>query len=216
MENPYWPLFGLRITTPRLELRYPDDELLVRLVETARRGIHDPAVMPFSFPWTDVASPEFERNCFRHWWRIRAEHAPDDWHLELAVLLDGEPIGAQMVRAHQFAVTREVSTGSWLGLAHQGRGYGKEMRAAVLHLAFEGLGARTACSGAFTDNPASRKVSASLGYEPDGVDVKVRRGEPATIQRLRLSRERWEQHRPSVPIEVHGLDACRDWLGVDG
>ncbi len=42
------------------------------------------------------------------------------------------------------------------------------MRAAVLLLAFDHLGARTARSEAFADNPASLRVSEKLGYAPDG------------------------------------------------
>jgi RimJ/RimL family protein N-acetyltransferase len=42
------------------------------------------------------------------------------------------------------------------------------MRAAALHLAFAGLGAREATSEAFADNRASNRVSQTLGYEPNG------------------------------------------------
>ncbi len=48
-----WPLYGLRITTPRLELRVPDDEDAVALFEAARAGIHPAGEMPFGVPWTD-------------------------------------------------------------------------------------------------------------------------------------------------------------------
>ena len=64
-------------------------------------------------------------------------------------------IGQQDIDADGFAVRRVVSTGSWLGRDHQGRGAGKEMRAAVLHLAFAELGAERAETAAFADNPAS-------------------------------------------------------------
>lgn len=57
---------------------------------------------------------------------------------------------------------RQVSTASWLGLHHQRQGIGTEMRAAVLHLAFAGLGAVDALSGAFEDNPSSFSVSEKL------------------------------------------------------
>ena len=53
---------------------------------------------------------------------------------------------------------RSVATGSWLGLRHQGHGIGKEMRAAVLHFAFAGLGAIEALSGAWDDNKPSLGV----------------------------------------------------------
>jgi RimJ/RimL family protein N-acetyltransferase len=66
----------------------------------------------------------------------------------------------------------------WIGLEYQGQGIGTEMRAAVLYLAFAGLGADYALSGAFTDNPASLAVSRKLGYGEDGVDREVRRDKP--------------------------------------
>ncbi|WP_425460855.1 GNAT family N-acetyltransferase [Lapillicoccus jejuensis] len=51
-------------------------------------------------------------------------------------------IGQVTLRARDFAVTREVSTGSWLGLGHHRQGYGTEARTALLALAFDHLGRR--------------------------------------------------------------------------
>ena len=50
MANPYWPLFDLRVTTPRLEIRLPTDDELYQLLEVADAGVHDPATIA----WTDV------------------------------------------------------------------------------------------------------------------------------------------------------------------
>lgn len=36
------PLYGLRVRTPRLELRLPDDDELVELFTLAETGIHPP------------------------------------------------------------------------------------------------------------------------------------------------------------------------------
>ena len=55
-----------------------------------------------------------------------------------------------------FAVLGTVSTFSWLQPSFRRRGLGTEMRAAILHLAFAGLGAGEASSEAFADNDASR------------------------------------------------------------
>jgi RimJ/RimL family protein N-acetyltransferase len=68
---------------------------------------------------------------------------------------------AQGLGGRDFAVLREVHTGSWLGRRYQGHGIGTQMRAAVLHLAFEGLGAQHAAFGAFEHNAASLGVSAN-------------------------------------------------------
>src|SRR5688572_1100784 len=168
MPHPYWPLFDLSIKTPRIELRYPDDELACRLVDVSRRGIHDPATMPFGVAWTDAESPDFERNSLKHYWKNRAEHTPDGWRLPFAVLVDGAPVGVQGVHADNFAKTREAGTGSWLGMEFQGQGFGKEMRAAVLHFAFAGLDAQRCVSGAWHDNAPSLGVSRSLGYVENG------------------------------------------------
>ncbi|GAA0562682.1 hypothetical protein GCM10010172_52400 [Paractinoplanes ferrugineus] len=52
-----WPLFGLVLRTPRLEMRMPDLARLAELGEVAAAGVHDAAVQPFSAEWTDQ-SPE--------------------------------------------------------------------------------------------------------------------------------------------------------------
>jgi len=80
-------------------------------------------------------------------------------------------MGVQDVTARDFAVRKTVVTGSWLGRAYQGRGYGTEMRAAVLTLAFDGLGADRAESGYFTGNAQSAGVSAKLGYVDNGDQI---------------------------------------------
>ena len=152
MAHPYWPLFDLSVRTPRLELRYPDDDLVCRLVALAEQGIHDPGWMPFGIAWTDQESPARERESMKHYWASRANHTPEKWDMPLAVLVDGEPVGVQACHADNFAKLRQAETGSWLGLAHQGKGIGKEMRAAVLHFLFEGLGAQRCLSGAWHDN----------------------------------------------------------------
>ncbi len=53
MRSPHWPLFDLRITTPRLQLRPPTDEDLADLALLAADGVHEPDFMPFSIPWTE-------------------------------------------------------------------------------------------------------------------------------------------------------------------
>jgi len=54
------PLFRLRIRTPRLELRLGDEEEALALGRLAESGVHPPAEMPFSVPWTDgTGDPSF-------------------------------------------------------------------------------------------------------------------------------------------------------------
>src|SRR5690554_253180 len=113
MPDPYWPLFDLRIRTPRPELRPPRDDDQRRVIELAAAGIHDPGTMPFLVPWTLTPSPELERNALQFWWRTKAEWSPERWHLCLAVFVDGEPVGVQDLMGDDFAVRRTVQTGSW-------------------------------------------------------------------------------------------------------
>lgn len=208
-----FPLTGLRLTTPRLELRLPSPEELAELGDLAAAGVHDPEVMPFLSPWTDASPAEVARSVIQYHWSSLGAWTPQDWSLNLTVFCAGNLVGQQSIKARELAITREVTTGSWLGLRYQGQGIGTEMRAAVLHLAFAGLGAEEAVSGAFEDNPASLAVSRKLGYQPDGINRRVVRGRLAIERRLRLTRADWERHR-RVPVTIDGLEPCLPLLGV--
>jgi RimJ/RimL family protein N-acetyltransferase len=213
MTHAHWPFFDLKITTPRLDLRYPNDDDLFALAGILSEGIHDPATRPFSEPWTRVESPDLERNALRFWWSRRASLTPDDWTLAFAVFDEGEIVGVQDVIAKQFAVARTVVTGSWLIQRAQGHGIGKEMRAAVLHFAFEGLGVVEAYTGAFEDNRASLGVTRSLGYQPNGSALNAREGAPVRMLEFVLTRERWMERRRD-DIAVTGLEPCLPLLGL--
>jgi len=106
----------------------------------------------------------------------------------------------------EFPLLRTVDTGSWLTRAEQGKGYGKQMRSAVLHLAFEELGAQRAESGAYLDNPSSAGVSRSLGYRENGRDWHAPRGEPKEALRYLMTVEDWRSREPYCPVTVTGLD----------
>ncbi|MFI0901650.1 GNAT family N-acetyltransferase [Streptomyces sp. NPDC020983] len=211
----HWPLLGLRVNTPRLELRLPSEEELAQLADLAAEGVHEADRMPFIVPWTDLPPAERARSVVQHHWLRRGNWAPDDWALNLCVFKDGRVVGLQTITARDFAVLRQVSTASWLGVRHQRQGIGTEMRAAFLHLAFAGLGAVDALSGAFEDNPSSFAVSEKLGYELDGVDQWNVRGRRATMRRLRLARASWETHH-RVPATISGLTPCLPLFGLPG
>jgi RimJ/RimL family protein N-acetyltransferase len=213
MRIEHWPLFGLRVDTPRVTLRYPDDDDVAALAELGAGGVHDPGWMPFTIPWTDIAPPLLQRQSMQYMWRTRAEWVPEQWHLPMAVVAEKRIVGVQAVLAERFAVLRTVSTGSWLGHIYQGKGIGTEMRAAMLHLAFAGLGADYALSSAFVDNDASIGVTRRLGYEEVGRRILVRRDAPAWMIDFRLPRVRWEEQRRD-DIVIVGLDACRELFGA--
>jgi RimJ/RimL family protein N-acetyltransferase len=209
-----WPLFGLRIKTPRLSLSYPTDDDLEILNTLASHGIHDPALMPFEIPWTDQPPDIRPRQSLQFWWGLRASWRPGKWVLTMMVREDQAVVGVQDMFGTEFAVTRQVGTGSWLGQDYQRRGIGKEMRAAILHLAFAGLGADRAISGAFEDNVASIAVSRSLGYVENGDEIKLPRGKPVRAIRFLLQRKDWEMHRRE-DIQIHGLEPCLPMFGLD-
>lgn len=214
MAHPIWPLFDLVVTTPRLELRVIDDEFGTELALLAANGIHDPGFMPFAFPWTDVASPELERNTMRFYWRTRAEITPASWMLNFAVIVDGAPVGSTGLITTDFAITRVFETGSWLGREHQGHGIGKEMRLATLQLGFLGFGGRFATTSAFDDNGPSLGVTHRLGYTPIGHRRRARRGEPATTLDFEMSRAHWQTHLRRDDIVLSGVEECLPLLGL--
>lgn len=200
------------LRTPRLALRPDDDDGLHELAALALRGVHPPQEMPFVFPWTDQDPEDLVRGVLQYHWGARSQLTPSDWRVNFLVRHDGRVVGTQGLWAKEFAITREVSSGSWLGAAHQRRGFGTEMRAAVLLLAFDHLGAATARSGAFTDNLASLRTSEKLGYRTDGANTYARRGAVATEVRLVLEPARF--FRPDWTLEVDGLEGCRRLLGA--
>ena len=206
--HPGHPLTSLRLRTPRLELRLATVAELRELARVALAGIHDPHDTPFEVPWTDTLTEEsfveFHRQLLKDW-------RPESWTLNLIVFRDGHPIGSQGIGSEEFAKSRVVATGSWLGRPWQGQGLGTEMRAAVLHFAFAGLGAAKATSGAIAGNPQSLGVSRKLGYVKTGSHTVTPRGEPLEHTDLELQSAQF--HSP-VPVEIEGLDAWRSHLGI--
>lgn len=206
-----WPLFALRLTTPRLVLRVVRDEDLEGLVDAALAGIHDADRMPFQVPWTDQEPDVLRRELARFQWSLRVRSRPEDWSLPLAILQDGVPIGVQDVSGRDFAARRTVESGSWLTRSAQGRGLGTEMRAAALLLAFDHLGAEWAESSAAAWNERSLGVSRRLGYRPNGVARVHPRGDEV-VDELRLRLHRDELVRPEWTLRVEGLDLARPQL----
>lgn len=213
MAHTYPPL-NVEIRTPRLTLAGATDELLERLVPIVRAGIADVEPWPFDDPISLYAdSPEREWQWLRGIWRGRGRMSPDSWRLYFAVLVDGEAVGMQDLSGKNFDRFGTVTSFSWLAPGSRRQGLGKEMRAAILHLAFAGLGAREAGSDAFIDNAGSNGISRALGYEPNGTDWDSRKGEAAVIQQWRLTRDAWERTRRD-DIELTGVAECLPVLGI--
>ncbi|MEV1240181.1 GNAT family protein [Nonomuraea sp. NPDC050022] len=209
-----YPPLNVQVHTPRLSLLGATDELLERLVPTVRKGVAVKPPWPFDDPMSLYAdSPEREWGWLRAVWRGRGQVSESLWRLYFVVVVDGEPVGMQDLIGRDFAAFGTVTTFSWLSPDVRGGGLGKEMRQAVLQLAFDGLGAREAGSDAFVDNHASNRVSQALGYVPNGVDWDTRRGEPAEIRRWRLTREQWIKRRRD-DIELVAVGDCLPVLGI--
>ena len=203
------PLFDLRLRTPRLELRLPTHDELAELREVAHAGVHPPEEMPFAVAWTD--EPYSEEWVVGFHEQQRETWRPEAWDLELGVWTAGELSGVQAMYGKEFAANGAVGTGSWLGRRFQGRGIGTEMRAAVLELAFRGLGAQLARSGAVEGNAASLRISEKLGYRVAGSGQVAPRGVPVGHTDVELRREDW---RPPIAVEIEGLGTCLPLFGV--
>ena len=140
--------------------------------------------------------------------------AAEAWQLGLGFFHHDNPLGLVTLRARDFAIVREVTTSAWLGVGHQGRGYGTEARIGLLTLAFDHLDAHAALTEVFQDNHASQGVSRKLGYEHDGISWCDARGDEALVSdRLRLTRETWS--RQTCPVtRVEGMAVCRPMFGL--
>lgn len=147
-------------------------------------------------------------------WENRIKSHPDSWVIMFGVSTpDGDVLGTQDVAAKNFPALRTVTTGSWLRSSVQGQGLGKEMRAAILLWAFDGLGADVAMTSTFEWNAPSIGVSARLGYEPNGeARIENSLGIVEREVRFRLARERFR--RPDWELKVQGHEAAASFLGI--
>jgi RimJ/RimL family protein N-acetyltransferase len=219
MEHPIWPLFDLVLRTERLVLRPLDPARAEALAHLGTGPIHD-GRNPFLVPWNDGEPDEVAKRSYLHHLARIGEWAPDRWNLSFATYRAAESpggadelIGSQSAHAEGWLVRRTASTGSWLARDRQGRGYGREMRSAVLHLLFECLGAVRAETGAWADNAASLAVTRSLGYRPNGDTLRDQAGEARRELLFAMERAEWEA-QPRPPVAVEGLEPCLPLFGV--
>lgn len=211
----YAPL-NVRITTPLIELRGATDDLLEALAPlvAAGKATADPP------PWDDPSSfyetdPDARvAGWLRGVWRARGTVRSDVWRLGFVVFVDGEAVGQQDLTGNDFDAFGTVESTSWVSTDVRRRGLGTEMRAAILHLAFEGFGAAEAHSEGAVDNVGSNAVSKRLGYEPNGFSWATHQGKPVLGQRWRLERAAWERNR-RTDITMTGVAECRTVLGID-
>lgn len=91
---------------------------------------------------------------------------------------------------------------------------GKQMRAAVLALAFGPLGAQFAVTSAWVDNLASLGVSRALGYVSNGVTAHRRGDQPGEMASMRLTREQWLATGWASRVDVTGADECMAFFAL--
>lgn len=211
----HWPLSGITVRTPLVELRWPTPHDLDALADLGATGVHAPGFMPFFSQWTDGDPATVARRVLQRHWNAMANWSPADWTLYLVVVHDGEVVGSQSLGARDFTATREVLLTSWLGLRHQGLGLGGHARAASLELAFAGLGAQDAFSVVRRGNDGSQAVCRKFGFAKDGVQVNAVRGERVVSDRYRLHRDAWRANR-QVQAEIGGLAPALAMFGAAG
>ena len=169
----YWPLFDLRLVAPGLDLRPMTEADLAGIADRLPDDWdQDPAAESY-----DVGDRHLARGivAHQHYWTCYGTWRPQAWRLNFVVREADEIIGVQELKGAGFPVLRTVDSSSFLVAAARGRGYGKQMRRAVLALAFGPLQARAAISSAWHDNHASLGVSRALGYRPNGESLHARR-----------------------------------------
>lgn len=214
-----FPPFGLTIRCGPVELRVLRDEDLPGVVDVIAAGVVDPQLpMPFLEAWHEVPYQPGNPNAFpatslAWWWSQRAAFAPDKWNFALVVRRDGAIVGVQDMAADQFPLSRSISTGSWLGLDHQGKGTGTLMRQAIVGFAFDHLGALECHSGYIDGNAASAAVSRKTGHQPNGRRRIAQAGRDGVEEiRVRVTPDTYI--RPEHPIEVQGADAFIRFLEI--
>ena len=87
------------------------------------------------------------------------------------------------------------------------------MRAAVLALAFDGLGAEVATSGAIEGNAARGGCPRSSATSPTASPCIAPRGTPVLEHRYRLGVSAGS--RIAYPVRIEHLDECRALFGLD-
>ena len=213
MPLPYPPL-SVEVTTSRLALRGATDERLEQLLPVVRDGVVRDRELPFDDPISHYEeSPTREWRWLRGVWSARARVEPAFWRLPLVVETDAGVVGMQDLIFEDFRTFGAVTTFSWLAPQARGRGTGREMRSAAVHLAFAGFDAREATSEAFVDNEPSNAISRSLGYAETGSTWATRRGEPCRLQRWLLTHEAWARTRRD-DIELRGVAECLPVFGL--
>ena len=212
MTSAYWPLFGLRITTADLLLRPMREADLGPVSDLLPEDLElDPAATRYP-----IGDKHRSRGIVTHqgYWKSFGTWRPSAWRLGFVVLAGDEIVGFQELEGNDFPLLRTVDTSSFLIPQVRGHGFGKQMRRAVLALAFGPMEAAAAITSAWHDNHASLGVSRALGYRPNGESLQAREERADVMVHLRLTRSDWLAGDLGRDIEIGGFDHCRFLFGL--
>ncbi len=211
MSAPWWPLVDLRLTGPDVDLRAATEADLPTILEILPDDLErNPDGAEFG------VDPHTQRlvTMAQAYWAARGNWRAESWNLIFAVRHGGSVVGLQALEGDDFAALRTVDSWSFLSSAVRGRGFGKQMRRAILALAFGPMEAQAAISSAWHDNHASLGVSRSLGYRDNGVTTNRRGDGHDTMVHLRMTRDDWLRAAHGDDINIVGFEACRPFLGI--
>ena len=212
MTHRYWPLFDLRLAAPDLDLRAMTEADLDPIADLLPDDVEqDPAAQTY-----DVGDARTGRGIVSHqsYWRAYGTWRPGAWRLNFVVRAAGEIIGVQELEGNDFPALRTVDTSSFLVPAARGRGYGQQMRGAVLALAFGPLEAQAAITSTWHDNHASLGVSRALGYRPNGESLQARGDRADVMQHMRLLRADWLASGRAGQVRISGFEDCWPLFGL--
>lgn len=206
-----WPPFALHLRSGDMELSPVREADIPELAEIARGGVRSDGVEAFLVDRDSGTDEQIARSIAQYHWSTRANFTVEDWTIEFTVRVDGRAIGVQGVNGLRYPLTRTVSTGSWLSLPEQGRGYGTRMRRIVIEAFIRYFGATRFDTAYFTGNHASRRVSEKLGYSPNGQGCTVGQNGTAIIEQHMVLDAGAYEHEASELL-VTGDDVVRDFL----
>ncbi len=206
-----WALHGIRLVTADLTLTVMTEADLATVLTVLPADVE---LNPHATHYGALDDDDNRRAVVvQGYWRALGLWSPTDWMLPMVARRAGAVVGVQWLEGPDYLSDRTVDSSSWLVPAARGRGFGRQMRAAVLTLAFGALRAEAAVSSAVMTNVASLGVSRSLGYEPTHTSVLAHSGE--TLQYVRLGVRRWQAGGWAGRTRVEGAAAALPFFGLE-
>lgn len=213
-EHRDWLCLTCGVSTPRLVLRSVTDEL--RNSQVAARGIHDPAALPFSEPWTAVEAQSCCATSQRplRYLCVAEPKNHEQWPLNLAAHDENEQLtGSCSLESEHVPIRRTAPTRSWIGRQFQGRRLGREMCRAAPHPTFVGPARCTCATRAWHDNTASLSLTRSLPYTEERADEEQRRDPTRHHAGVFDGPPRWQTVRRN-DIDLTGIEPTLDLLCI--